>query len=117
MSDMSIPHAALALIEKKTGQDLSNWAPPKVTVEDKVYKVEWYPPEALPWSDEAVLTVYSNGEWDLYALDGTSYSGSVMRFHDRRWIRRLMRNGLLPKLAKSSWMYFKQANCIGRREQ
>jgi hypothetical protein len=105
--------AALRRIEKETGQDLSRWSGPKVTTDgDTDYKVEWYPPDDddavnFPGYDDAVLTIYKTGDWDLYALNGKAYTGRMMCLHDIRWIRTLTNGGCIPELAKSSWMYFK----------
>lgn len=107
-------------IERETGQDLSKWSGPNVTTgENGDYKVEWRPPDDdslldMPGYEDAVLTIYKDGAWDLYALDGKSFDGSMMPFHDRRWIRLLVKEGVVREMAMSSWMYFKDIALGGK---
>ena len=115
MSELFIAGAARRKIEKETGQDLSSWSGPVVTPgQDGSYKVEWRSPdETLEWND-AVLTIYNDGVWELDLPDEKSFRGRMMVLHDRRWIRKLVKAGVYVEHAKGSWVHFKSLALGGR---
>ena len=112
--EVYIANAARRRIEGETKQDLSAWSGPTVVTVGREYKVESRPPESanVAWN-EAVLTIYENGEWELYALDGQAFSGQMMAPHDSRWIGELSKDGVYAGHAKSSWAYFKNISLGG----
>ena len=52
--------------------------------------------------DGKTFAIYSDGS---YSYDG-DIEGRLMRPHDRRWIKKLVRNGVVLEFAKMDWMEF-----------
>lgn len=98
-------------LEKRLGRKLDRWKGPEITHEDRNggYKLDWCAPDDL--TDMALageyLTVYDDGIWQFYGKDG-QIEGRILRFHDRRWIDRMVKAGVLGQIAWFSVQFFKR---------
>ncbi len=105
-----IAGAAFRRIQAETKQDLSRWIGPRLTTGNNGdYKVEWRPADDQEDGDaDAVLTIYADGVWGLYADDGSFHEGRMMVLHDRRWVHTLKEQGINGQIAISSHMFYKE---------
>ncbi len=96
-------------LEKQLGRTLDNWTGPKITADSGTYKLDWYAPDDLKPVElsEEYLTLYEDGVWQFYGKDG-EIEGRILRLQDRRWVQRMIDDGVNGQIAYFSVQFFKR---------